>query len=156
MLIYLLPLPTFLQTFFFVSLPLNRGTINLEFWRPKKRTKLPKLGSGGGLGNSGNARKKTFFFHWGLPLCGLIEHLQYSWETAGFWQQCVLLRWQIKPLIKCKKEVLSFYCAVNPIIMTSSNLHSCTLFRFHVKGRAFVFFRLAWVQWCQNSSFVTN
>ena len=29
----------------------------------KKRTKLPELGSwGGGLGNSGNARKKTFFF----------------------------------------------------------------------------------------------
>ena len=36
---------------------------NLEFWLPKKRTKLPKLGSGGGrVGDSGNARKKTFFF----------------------------------------------------------------------------------------------
>ena len=34
----------------------------LNFDVRKKRTKLPKLGSGGGLGNSGNARKKTFFF----------------------------------------------------------------------------------------------
>ena len=34
--------------------------MNFDF--RKKRTKLPKLGSGGGgLGNSGNARKKTFF-----------------------------------------------------------------------------------------------
>ena len=32
------------------------------FCRPKNRTKLPQLGSGGGLGYSGNARKKTFFF----------------------------------------------------------------------------------------------
>ena len=31
------------------------------FCRPKNRTKLPQLGSGGGLGYSGNARKKTFF-----------------------------------------------------------------------------------------------
>ena len=35
----------------------------------EKRTKLPELGSGGGgLGDSGNARKKTFFFCWCLPL----------------------------------------------------------------------------------------
>ena len=41
--------------------------LNFDF--RKKRTKLPELGSwGGGLGNSGNARKKTFFFHWRLPL----------------------------------------------------------------------------------------
>ena len=34
--------------------------MNFEF--RKKRTKLPELGSGGGgLGDSGNARKKTFF-----------------------------------------------------------------------------------------------
>ena len=33
-----------------------------RYWRKKKGTKLPKLGSwGGGLRDSGNARKKTFF-----------------------------------------------------------------------------------------------
>ena len=34
---------------------------NLEFWRQKKMTKLPELGWGGGLGDLGNARKKSFF-----------------------------------------------------------------------------------------------
>ena len=49
MLVYLPPLPTFLQTFF-------------RILTSEKRTKLPELGSGGGVGDSGNARKKTFFF----------------------------------------------------------------------------------------------
>ena len=43
---------------------------NLEFWPPKKRgPSCPNWGhGGGGLGNSGNARKKTFFFfNWCLP-----------------------------------------------------------------------------------------
>ena len=41
---------------------------NLEFRIPKKRTKLPELGSwGGGLGNSGNARKKMFFLIEAFP-----------------------------------------------------------------------------------------
>ena len=55
--------------------------IILNFDFRKKRTKLPELGSwgGGGLGDSGNARKKTFFFslmsslmlssHDALPKC---------------------------------------------------------------------------------------
>ena len=54
--------------YYIVFLVLN-WLSNLEFWLPKKRTELPELESGGGgLGDSGNARKKTFFFHWGLPL----------------------------------------------------------------------------------------
>ena len=48
----------------------------------KKRTKLPESGAwGGGLGNSGNARKKTFVFNWPLPL-------RLSWclsSPQAFW-----------------------------------------------------------------------
>ena len=36
------------------------NSMNFDVW--KKRTKLHELGSGGGLGNSGNAQKKTVFF----------------------------------------------------------------------------------------------
>ena len=35
---------------------------NVVFDVRKKRYKLPEMGGGGGRGNSGNARKKTFFF----------------------------------------------------------------------------------------------
>ena len=35
---------------------------NLEFWRPKKKDQVAQIGvRGGGLGDSGNAQKKTFF-----------------------------------------------------------------------------------------------
>ena len=34
----------------------------------KRCTSCPKWGEGGGRGNSGNARKKTFFFSGGVPL----------------------------------------------------------------------------------------
>ena len=64
LLIYLLPIPNFLQTSFFVSLPLNRGTLNNSmsgnFDVRKKRTKLPKLGSGGWFGQC--LKEKFFFF----------------------------------------------------------------------------------------------
>ena len=51
------PSPTFLQTFF-----CDFQILNFEV--QKKGTKLPVLGSGRGvLGDSGNARRKTFFFH---------------------------------------------------------------------------------------------
>ena len=45
---------------------------NVGFDVQKKWYKLPELGGGGagvgGRGNSGNARKKTFFFAGGVPL----------------------------------------------------------------------------------------
>ena len=42
---------------------------NLEFRLPKKEDQVARIGvMGGGLGNSGNARKKTLFFRWPLPL----------------------------------------------------------------------------------------
>ena len=55
---------------------------NLEFWPPKKRgPSCPNWGhGGGGLGNSGNARKKTFFFNWGLPLLRQIPRLIDCWS----------------------------------------------------------------------------
>ena len=55
---------------------------NLEFWLPKKEDQVARIGvMGGGLGNSGNARKKTFFFQlmsslilWHLPPSTIIYH----------------------------------------------------------------------------------
>ena len=66
--------------------------MNFDF--RKKRTKLPELGSwGGGLGNSGNARKKTFFFCWPLPLGKIIFRLWQAFDYIGLseWQ----LSWTI-------------------------------------------------------------
>ena len=51
-----------------VFLVLNRLS-NLEFRLPKKEDQVARIGvMGGGLGNSGNARKKTFFFQLTLSL----------------------------------------------------------------------------------------
>ena len=48
---------------------------NLEFWSPKKEDQVARIRvMGGGLGDSGNARKKTFFFNWGLPLVTISRH----------------------------------------------------------------------------------
>ena len=41
---------------------------NVVFDVQKKWYNLPELGGWGGRGNSGNARKKTFFFTGGVPL----------------------------------------------------------------------------------------
>ena len=42
-----------------------------RFCRPEKVGKVARIREGGCLGNSGNARKKTFFFfNWPLPLFG--------------------------------------------------------------------------------------
>ena len=79
MLIYLPPLPTFLQTFFQI----------LTFDVQKKRTKLPELGSGvGGLGDSGNARKKTFFFYRGKSEVLLASKKRKSHLLKPFYWNC--------------------------------------------------------------------
>ena len=40
-----------------------------SFLTSKKEDQVARIGvRGGGLGDSGNARKKTFFFYWCLPL----------------------------------------------------------------------------------------
>ena len=47
---------------------IKKYTLYIPLWRPKKMYKLPeRRGGGGGGGNLGNARKKTFFFTWGVP-----------------------------------------------------------------------------------------
>ena len=39
-----------------------RDLHSIEFWRPKKEDQVARIGvMGGGLGDSGNARKKTYF-----------------------------------------------------------------------------------------------
>ena len=62
---------------------------NLEFQLPKKRTKLPKLGSRGGVGNSGNARKKTFFCNWPLPLIHQLLPTSNAVANAKCHWQCI-------------------------------------------------------------------
>ena len=68
LLIYLPPLPTFC-----------RDLHCIEFWRPKKKDQVARIGVrwGGGLGDSGNARKKTFFF----LLMSSLSINQLSWLT---------------------------------------------------------------------------
>ena len=45
---------------------IKKYTLYIPLWQPKKMYKLPER-RGGGRGNSGNARKKTFFFSGGVP-----------------------------------------------------------------------------------------
>ena len=69
--------------FFYFNIPVP---LNLEIWHPKKRTKLPELGSwgGGGAGDSSNARKKTFFFYWSPPLVSqLMSDKGREWSDFG-------------------------------------------------------------------------
>ena len=48
---------------------------NLEFRLPKKEDQVARIGvMGGGLGDSGNAPKKTLFFRWPLPLYTIVQH----------------------------------------------------------------------------------
>ena len=54
---------------------IEKYNINIYIWRPKKMYKLPERW-GGGEGNLGNARKKTFFFKGGVPL---------AWTLRRWW-----------------------------------------------------------------------
>ena len=57
---------------------------NLEFWLPKKKDQVAQIGVRGGLGNSGNARKKTFFFFQLISsLASLIYSLQQEVSLLG-------------------------------------------------------------------------
>ena len=77
-----------------------------RFWRPKMRTKLAELGSGGGgLGDSGNARKKTFFSvdkpygpSW-LGLRDLSTLLTLSSTLQTLWQSWLILVLCCLPLV---------------------------------------------------------
>ena len=52
----------------FTDLATCRDLHSIEFWRPKKEDQVARIGvMGGGLGNSGNARKKTFFLIEAFP-----------------------------------------------------------------------------------------
>ena len=57
----------------YISLPSPKWLSNLEFWRPKKRTNLPELGSGGEFRWFGQCPKENVFFHWCLPLIHLFS-----------------------------------------------------------------------------------
>ena len=75
--------------YYIVFLVLN-WLSNLEFWLPKKKgPSCPNWGHGGwgGLGNSGNARKKMFFFRWPLPL-GARAPCIITWKLVEIDQHC--------------------------------------------------------------------
>ena len=46
-------------------------TRKIVFWRPEKDDQVARIGGRRGLANSSNARKKTRFSLWGLPLHGI-------------------------------------------------------------------------------------
>ena len=56
-----------------------------RFWRPKKEVQVAR-NEGGGRGDSGNARKKTFFFLWRVPL--VLQVLAYLTVTQDILVQC--------------------------------------------------------------------
>ena len=61
------------------ALPELKNTLYIFLFDGRKRcTSCPKEGEGEGgrRGNSGNARKKTFFFSGGVPLCTSTSALQ--------------------------------------------------------------------------------
>ena len=69
----------------------------LNFDVRKKEDQVARIGvRGGGLGDSGNARKKTFFFHWCLPLKPLVgscrihrrwdKYFYLQWSVPSWWQ----------------------------------------------------------------------
>ena len=73
----------------FFALLVLKWLSNLEFWRPKKKDQVARIGvMGGGLGDSGNARKKMFFFHWCLPLYLNIFNSFLIW---GWAKKCSVL-----------------------------------------------------------------
>ena len=49
-------------------------TCKTSFLTAEKEVQVAPNGGRGGEGNLGNARKKTFFFKWGVPLIGLSGH----------------------------------------------------------------------------------
>ena len=55
---------------------------NVVFDVQKKLYNLPELGGGGGRGNLGNARKKSIFLMWGLPLF-YPDTIVQSWIDFG-------------------------------------------------------------------------
>ena len=54
------------------------------FLTSKKEDQVARIGVRGGLGDSGNARKKTFFFYWCLPLDDKLEFLKIEKEKLKF------------------------------------------------------------------------
>ena len=78
--------------------------MNFDF--RKKRTKLPELRPwGGGLGDSGNAWKKTFFCCWCLPSCFDILIILYSYMSVLIFVQGLEYHWQL--------HCFCFYCFPN-------------------------------------------
>ena len=66
----------------------------------KKGPSCPNWGDGGGgLGDSGNARKKTFFFRWPLPLVLLEDDCKIIWSEPWLVANWALLSCNLKIFI---------------------------------------------------------
>ena len=78
---------------------------NVVFDVQKKMTKLPELGGVGGLANSGNARKKTCFSLWCLPLGyvqigeeWILTYLEWTLSKLELWpviENCTHWSWNL-------------------------------------------------------------
>ena len=94
-----------------------------SFLRPKKEDQVAWIGVGG-LGDSGNARKKTFFFLWCLPWCSVINpHLiiealhnilgktilqdKVSANTASWFPKCYKIWTNHRICIVCYRQKLT-------------------------------------------------
>ena len=91
----------------------------------KKRTKLPELGSwGGGLGNSGSARKKTFFFLIeAFPYLFCMEKCALSMFflfPAGY--TCFVFTWWWDSCVSCHIICGPMY----PSPSTTADMYTCT------------------------------
>ena len=75
---------------------------NLEFRLPKKGDQVARIGvMGGGLGNSGNARKKTFFFNWPLPLSPSSQSLHIIIDPTWLGLPCLLFHPSLTCYVTC-------------------------------------------------------
>ena len=117
-------------------MPELKNTLYIFLYDGRKRcTSCPKEGEGGGRGNSGNARKKTFIFMGGVPL------YLFSTATDSIILHCTC--WSA-PTEFC----LLFYCrpksCFGGLIEQSGYLVLVKLPQLVIKGHFWCFFGSLW------------
>ena len=98
---------------------------NLEFWLPNKGDQVARIGvmGGEGLSNSGNARKKTFFFNWGLPLANMMILSRSHWKTTIWvregeqFSQKKTLKTKTSSKLKLKTNEMKCILSFNPFFL---------------------------------------
>ena len=90
----------------------------------KRGPSCPNWGHGGeGLSNSGNARKKTFFFNWGLPLANMMILSRSHWKTTIWvregeqFSQKKTLKTKTSSKLKLKTNKMKCILSFNPFFL---------------------------------------